>query len=72
MTRPSAPRGYAPKTGKGRQTRAPKAVREVETQPCPATLGSECHELSNTPAGVTRCIWCRETWGALDAELRAS
>lgn len=67
----TAPRYRPLKTGAGRTTTAPPKVAEVETQPCPATLGSECHELRNTPAGVTRCVFCRRTWAAIDAEIRA-
>jgi hypothetical protein len=67
----TAPRGYGHLTSAGRTTTGRPKVAEVESQPCPATLGSECHELRNTPAGVTRCTFCRETWAAIDAAIRA-
>lgn len=64
----SAPRTYF---HPGRASQAKPRPIEVESQPCPATLNAECHELHNTRAGVTRCRWCGVGWGALDAELRA-
>jgi hypothetical protein len=65
----TAPRTYFHSSA-GRPKRGLAKARHVEDQPCPATLGAECHVLRNTAAGVTRCRWCGETWAALDAELR--
>lgn len=71
MTRPTAPRGYGHLTSAGRTTTGKPRVREVEATPCSATLNAECHELRNTRAGVTRCVFCRRTWAAIDTEIRA-
>ena len=57
---------------RGRTTTGAPKVPEVESTPCAATLNAECHELRNTRAGVTRCRWCRETWGWLDGLIRGA
>ena len=61
------------KTGAGRDTRTKSRALHVEEQVCRdafMALPAVNHELINTPAGVTRCLYCRETWAALDQALR--
>lgn len=53
----------------GRLSKKGKAAPGVERLDCPDRDGP--HWLTNTPAGVTRCIGCRRTWAELDAEARA-
>lgn len=54
-----------------RPTGAPKPGPNVEKIPCPATLGSETHELTNR-RGKTICVFCDVEWWALDEAARAS
>lgn len=60
----------APKTGAGRNSRMAPAVQHVESLPCPEAGEGGTHELWNDRDGVTRCVHCRATWAALDAEAR--
>lgn len=57
-------------TNHGERNKRQTRVREVESVPCPATLGSEDHELHNNARAETTCLWCGESWAALDAALR--
>jgi hypothetical protein len=50
-----------------RNTRAPHKAPDVELLPCPA---GGTHELTNTPAGITLCAGCGDTWSRLDELAR--
>lgn len=64
------PTGHYPplKTGAGRHRKPTPAV-DVERLPCPATLGSETHEIV-WRRGRMVCAWCSVEWAAIDAEAR--
>jgi hypothetical protein len=65
----SAPRGYDGKTGAGRAKARPKAVRDVETLPCPR---GGLHKLTNSAVrgGLVSACRCGKTWSELDAAER--
>lgn len=69
MTSPRTPQKGSPYT-------KPRAIPDVEDQPCEARsdLDGGNHVLVTETAGerlLTRCVWCRVTWAALDEALRS-
>lgn len=58
-----------PKTGEGRNTRGNRSIADVEDLPCPA---GGLHVLTNTPAGITVCDGCHDTWSRLDELARTN
>lgn len=60
----------AAKPSAGRKTSTQPGPKHVETLPCPEAGEGGTHELWNDRDAVARCVHCRATWAALDAEAR--